>query len=90
MKAFSIRLVGASLIAVAVAGCTTTGFGTGQSATGNLGATFNWTETGGARGPKVAWMPLSRMSVISERHTLHQTAEALIQIRRMFLLPSGS
>ena len=30
MKAFSIRLAGASLIALAAAGCTTTGVGTGQ------------------------------------------------------------
>src|SRR3954470_21336339 len=54
MKAFSIRLAGASLITVAAAACTTTGFGTGQSATGNIGATFTWSETGGTRGTMVA------------------------------------
>jgi hypothetical protein len=53
MKAFSIRFA-ASLIAIAAAGCTTTGIGTGQSATGNIGATFTWTETGGTRGTMVA------------------------------------
>jgi hypothetical protein len=54
MKAFSIRLAGASLIAIAAAGCTTSGFGTGQSATGNIGANFSWTETGGTRGTMLA------------------------------------
>jgi hypothetical protein len=53
MKAFSIRLAGASLIALAAAACTTTGVGYGQ-ANGGLGATFNWTETGGTRGTMVA------------------------------------
>lgn len=54
MKAFSIRLAGASLIALAAAACTTTGFGTGQSATGNLNANFTYTETGSVRGTMVA------------------------------------
>ena len=42
------------LPAIAVAGCTTTGIGTGQSQNGNLGATFSWTETGGTQGTMVA------------------------------------
>ena len=54
MKAFSIRLAGASLIALAAAGCTTTGVGTGQVVGSNLGATFTWTENGGTRGTMVA------------------------------------
>src|ERR1043166_1191844 len=54
MKAFSIRLAGASLIALTAAGCTTTGVGTGQSDHGNLRATFTWTETGSTRGTMVA------------------------------------
>ena len=49
MKAFSIRLAGASLIALAAVGCTTTGVGTGQVVGQNVGATFTWTETGGSR-----------------------------------------
>ena len=47
MTAVSIRVAAASLFAIAVAGCTTTGIGTGQSANGRLGATFTWTENGG-------------------------------------------
>lgn len=54
MKAFAIKIAGAALIAIAAAGCTTSGFGTGQSSSGNLGATFNWTETGGTHGTMVA------------------------------------
>src|SRR5689334_5631478 len=54
MKAFSIRLAGASLIAVAAAACTTTGVGTGISTNGHLGANFSWTETGGTRGTMIA------------------------------------
>jgi hypothetical protein len=54
MTALSIRVAAASLLAIAVAGCTTTGVGTGQSANGALGATFTWTETGGTRGTMVA------------------------------------
>ena len=44
MKAFSIRLAGASLIALAAAGCTTTGFGTGQVVGQSVGVNFSWTE----------------------------------------------
>src|SRR5690348_7256193 len=54
MKAFSIRLAGASLIALAAAGCTTSGIGTGQVVGQNVGATFNWTQNGGTRGTMVA------------------------------------
>ncbi len=54
MKAFSIRLAGASLIALAAAGCTTSGVGTGQVVGQNIGATFTWTQTGGTRGTMVA------------------------------------
>src|SRR3954451_14956377 len=54
MTASLIRAAAASLAVIAVAGCTTTGVGTGQSATGGLGATFTWTETGGTRGNMVA------------------------------------
>ena len=54
MKAFSIRLAGASLIALAAAGCTTTGIGTGQVVGQNIGVNFSWTETGGTRGTMIA------------------------------------
>ena len=54
MKAFSIRLAGASLIVLAAAACTTTGVGTGQVVGQNVGATFTWTESGGTRGNMVA------------------------------------
>ena len=54
MSALSIRAAAASLFAIAIAGCTTTGVGTGQSTRGNLGATFVWRETGGTRGTMVA------------------------------------
>src|SRR4051794_40982551 len=54
MSAVSIRAAAASLFAIAIAGCTTTGMGTGQSTKGNLGATFVWKETGGTRGTMVA------------------------------------
>ncbi len=54
MTAFSIRAAAASLGALAIAGCTTTGVGTGQSATGNIGATFTWRETGGTQGTMLA------------------------------------
>ena len=54
MKAFSIKLAGASLIAVAVAGCTTSGIGTGQVVGSNVTANFSWNETGGTRGTMVA------------------------------------
>src|SRR3982750_3688809 len=54
MSSVSIRAAAASLFAIAIAGCTTTGMGTGQSTRGNLGATFVWRETGGTRGTMVA------------------------------------
>ena len=54
MTALLSRVAAASLVAVAMSGCTTTGFGTGQAVGSNLGATFNWTETGGTRGSMVA------------------------------------
>ena len=41
-----------SLTALAAAGCTTTGIGTGQG--GNLGATFTYTQTGPTRGTMAA------------------------------------
>ncbi|MFL6751364.1 MAG: hypothetical protein ACJ8E9_09935 [Sphingomicrobium sp.] len=54
MTALPIRAAAASLVALAIAACTTTGIGTGQSANGGLGATFTWRETGGTRGTMVA------------------------------------
>jgi hypothetical protein len=54
MTASSIRAAAVSLAVIAVAGCTTTGVGTGYSANGGVGATFTWTETGGTRGTMVA------------------------------------
>jgi hypothetical protein len=57
MRTVSIRTAVVSLAAIAIAGCTTTGFGTGQSTTGNVSATFNWTESGGTHG-----MMISRLS----------------------------
>ena len=54
MTAVSIRAAVASLAVIAVAGCTTTGVGTGQSTHGNLGATFTWRETGGTQGTMIA------------------------------------
>jgi hypothetical protein len=54
MTSLAFRTAAASLAALAIAGCTTTGIGTGQSANGGLGATFTWTETGGTRGTMVA------------------------------------
>ncbi|MGN6057613.1 MAG: hypothetical protein ACTHOI_03420 [Sphingomicrobium sp.] len=53
MNLLSLRAAAASLAVMAVAGCTTTGIGTGQGMNG-LGATFTWTETGGTRGTMVA------------------------------------
>jgi hypothetical protein len=50
MKAFSIRIAGASLIAMAAAACTTSGIGTGQAVGQNVTANFSWTETGSTRG----------------------------------------
>ena len=54
MSARSIRAAAASLFAIAIAGCTTTGIGYGQSPRRNLGATFTWTESGGTRGTMIA------------------------------------
>jgi hypothetical protein len=54
MSALSIRAAVASVLAIAIAGCTTSGVGYGQSARGNLAAAFTWTETGGTRGTMVA------------------------------------
>ena len=54
MTARSMRTAAASLAAIAAAACTTTGVGTGQSATGNIGVNFTWTETGGTRGTMIA------------------------------------
>ena len=54
MTALPFRAAAASLVAIAIAGCTTTGVGTGQSTTGRLGATFNWIESGGTRGTMAA------------------------------------
>src|SRR5690348_5459946 len=54
MSASPIKAAAASLLAIAIAGCTTTGVGYGQSTRGNLGATFTWSETGGTRGTMVA------------------------------------
>ena len=54
MNGLSIRAAAMSLAALAAAGCTTSGFGTGQSAGGNLSATFNWTATGATRGTMIA------------------------------------
>ena len=54
MTSRSIRIAAASLAALAIAGCTTTGIGTGQSANGGIGATFTWRETGGTHGTMLA------------------------------------
>lgn len=54
MRTLSLRTAAVSLMAIAVAACTTTGVGIGQSVTGNVGATFSWTETGGTQGTMVA------------------------------------
>jgi hypothetical protein len=50
----SIRAAAASLAAIAIAGCTTSGVGFGQVAGSNLSAHFTWTETGGTRGSMIA------------------------------------
>lgn len=54
MKRLAIKLAAASLAAIAIAGCTTTGVGFGQSTTDHVGATFTWSENGGTRGNMVA------------------------------------
>ncbi|MEQ7874562.1 hypothetical protein ABDK56_11220 [Sphingomonas sp. ASV193] len=53
MRKFTIGAAAVSLAAIAVAGCTTTGMGTGYSNNG-VGATFTWTENAGTRGSMVA------------------------------------
>lgn len=54
MSVSMVRAAGVSLLAIAAAACTTSGFGTGQSAAGNVSATFNWTATGSTRGTMLA------------------------------------
>jgi hypothetical protein len=54
MTKLSMRIAAASLGAIAVAACTTTGVGTGQAVGSNVGATFTWTSTGATRGTMVA------------------------------------
>lgn len=54
MKTFAVRLAGVSLAALAAAGCTTSGIGTGQAIGQNVGATFSWTENGASRGVMIA------------------------------------
>jgi len=54
MTARSFSVAAASLIALAITGCTTTGIGTGQAVGQNIGATFTYRETGGTRGTMVA------------------------------------
>lgn len=49
-----VRLAAESALAIAAAGCTTMGIGTGQSTTQNITATFTWTETGVTEGTMVA------------------------------------
>ena len=53
MTKWAIRAA-ASVVGLAAAACTTMGTGTGQSTTGNVSATFAWTETDGTRGTMVA------------------------------------
>src|ERR1700752_1637431 len=50
----AIKSGAATLAVMLLAGCTTMGIGTGQSANGNIGATVNWTETDGTHGTMVA------------------------------------
>lgn len=54
MRAKAVKAAAASLVAIAMAGCTTYGVGTGQAVGQNLGVTFNWTENGGTSGRMVA------------------------------------
>lgn len=54
MTASLSKVAAASVVALAIAGCTTTGIGTGQAVGTNLGATFSWTESGGTQGSMVA------------------------------------
>jgi len=46
MRTSMIRSAAASFAVIAIAGCTTTGVGTGQAVGSNIGATFTWVETG--------------------------------------------
>jgi hypothetical protein len=50
----SIKAAAASLVAIAIAGCTTSGIGYGQAVAGNLNANFSWSETGGTQGTMIA------------------------------------
>jgi hypothetical protein len=61
MTALWIRTAAASLVAIALAGCTTSGIGTGQSMNGKIGVTFTWTETGGTQGTMVAHLSNGEM-----------------------------
>jgi hypothetical protein len=61
MRNFAIRAAAVSLLAIAAAGCTTTGIGTGQSTTGNVGATFSWAATGATRGSMIAQLSDGRV-----------------------------
>ena len=61
MRHIAIRAAAVSLLAIAAAGCTTTGIGTGQSTTGNVGATFSWTSTGATRGSMTAQLSDGRV-----------------------------
>ncbi|NUT01420.1 MAG: hypothetical protein HOP96_10625 [Sphingomonas sp.] len=54
MRIIPLGAAAISAAALAVAGCTTTGFGTGQSAVGNVGAQFAYTQTGAAAGRMTA------------------------------------
>lgn len=54
MRIVSIGPATVSLAVLALAGCTTSGVGTGQSTVGNIGATFTWNSTGSTRGNMVA------------------------------------
>lgn len=54
MRKSIVTTAAASLAAIAIAGCTTTGVGFGQSTGGHLGANFSWTESGGTHGTMVA------------------------------------
>src|SRR6476469_3163042 len=61
MTSRSIKLAAASLAAIAIAGCTTSGFGTGQSQNGGIGVNFSWTETGATRGTMIAQLNNGQM-----------------------------
>ena len=54
MRVSSLKIATVSIAALAIAGCTTSGVGTGQSAVGNIGASFTYTQTGATRGTMVA------------------------------------